>query len=101
MKTLGLVAASLIAAVGLTTPAVADGWNMGYNSPPPPGFAPPPRVSLFSGNAPSAFFPPPPAPRRYCPPPRYAGYAPGYRSAPGYGYAGQRYNGRSVIIVTR
>ena len=30
----------------------ADGW--GYSNP-PPGFDPPPRVSLFMGNAPSAF----------------------------------------------
>ncbi|MFO1128943.1 MAG: hypothetical protein U1E66_11000 [Rhodospirillales bacterium] len=101
MKTLGLVAASLIAAVGLTGPAAADGW--GYSNP-PPGFDPPPRVSLFMGNAPSAFYRPPPPPRRYCPPPGY-GYAPRYRTPPGYGYGPSRYvyrdGGRSVIIVTR
>ncbi|MFO1152521.1 MAG: hypothetical protein U1E42_02485 [Rhodospirillales bacterium] len=103
MNKVGLVAATLVAALGLTAPAVADGWTSQVY--PPPGFAPPPRVSLFSGNAPSAFYPPvPPPQRRYCPPPRYAGYDRGYdRGGHGYGYAGgQRYNGgRSLIIITR
>jgi hypothetical protein len=94
------VAATLIAALGLSSPAGADGWSA-Y---PPPGFAPPPSVSLFSGNAPQASFQPPP--RRYYPPQRAYGYdrAYGYR----YGYNHPRYNrslrgngGRTVIIVTR
>ena len=108
VKKVALVAATLIAALGLTGPAVADGWGA-Y---PPQGFPPPPSVSLFSGNAPSAFYPSTPrpvfvAPRRRCAPPSRAfGYGPAYTYAPDYGrpkygrsHRGGR--GRTLIIVTR
>jgi hypothetical protein len=100
---MALVAAVLIAALGLTRPAAADGWG-GY---PPPGFAPPPSVSLFSGNAPSAFYPAPPR-RRCVSPKRVFGYGrPAYTYAPGYGsprYGRSHKRGggnRTLIIVTR
>ena len=99
MKKVALMAATLIAALGLTSPAGADGWGVN----PPPGFPPPPRVSLFMGNDP-AFSPAPQ--RRYAPPRRAYGYGPAYAYAPGYGYP--RYGrshrgggGRTLIIVTR
>ena len=98
MKKVALVPATLIAALGLTSPAGADGW--GGN--PPPGFPAPPPVSLFMGNGP-AFAPTPP---RRTPPQRAYGYGPAYAYAPGYGYP--RYGrshrgggGRTLIIVTR
>lgn len=100
MKKMALVAAILVAALGLTRPAAADGWG-GY---PPPGFAPPPSVSLFSGNAPSAFYPPPR--RRHCASPkRVFGYGPAYTYRQGYVSPryGRPYNrgNRTLIIVTR
>lgn len=100
MKKTALVAAIVFAALGLSGPALADGWGNNY---PPPGFAPPPSISLFSGNAPSAFYPPAP-PRRHCvPPKRFYGYKPAYTYAPGYQTRYGRVNrgGRTVIIVTR
>ncbi len=104
MKKVAFVAAIVIAALGLTGSAVADGWN-GY---PPPGFPPPPPVSLFSGNTLPGFRPSTPRPvfvapqRRWCAPPGFYGYAPGYTYAPGYGSRMYRDGrGRQVIIVTR
>jgi hypothetical protein len=108
VKKVALVAATLIAALGLTGPAVADGWGA-Y---PPQGFAPPPSISLFSGNAPSAFYASAPRPvfvapprRRCAPPSRVFGYSPAYTYAPGYGRPkygrSHRGGGRTLIIVTR
>ena len=105
MKKLALVAATVIGALGLAGPAVADGWGA-Y---PPPGFPPPPSISLFSGNAPSAFYPSTPrpviiaSPRRRCAPSdRVYGYGPAYTYAPAYGGRTYRYSsGRQVIIVGR
>jgi hypothetical protein len=104
VKKVALVAATLIAALGLTGPAVADGWGA-Y---PPQGFPPPPSVSLFSGNAPSAFYPSTPRPvfvvPRHRRAPRYYDYGPAYTYAPGYGsprYGHRGVRGRQVIIITR
>jgi hypothetical protein len=98
LRKVALVAAALIAVLGLGRPAAADETWGRYA---PPGFPPPPNISLFIGNTPPMFRPQQVyvrPQRRFCPPrpARYGHVVPGY----GYGYS-YRAHPRQVIIVGR
>lgn len=102
MQKVALVAAAVVAVLGLSKPAAAgDGWTRFA----PPGFPPPPNIALFIGDTPPMYRPQPypvyAQPRRYCPPRRYAvpayGYGHAYDYRPGRGKA----RGGRVIIVER